>query len=595
MSLYSMEFEIPMISLFFILMLIIFYLLKNSINSLENKIFKIILGASFLEILLDFYIHLICSVKPFDVIVSLPYYNLFNILNKFIVISFIAIFECLFLYTLIITYGKKIIKNKKLIIVLSVINLVSLGSLFFTNIVIVDAKTAANVTGSTPMLGYIMIAFYLSASLFVTIKNFKKIDHRYLPIILIFVVLILCYLATLFWPGIILYDFAITVLCYLMYFTIENPDTKMLKEMHDAKEISDNANEEKTLFLYNMTQEIRNTTKNIDTHADTILDSDSLDIDKDSARNIKGETSKFRTMTNDILDVSAIDASNIKIYNSKYDLKLLLRTLISSYNDICKNKAINFRTNIEHNIPNTLYGDSINLKKVISLLLSYSVGSTNKGFVEFNVNTIIKNDICRLVITIEDSSMGIRSDELERVKIDNKNISQAYKMLTVMNGTMILTSNYGIGTKIKIVLDQRIDLEDKEEKKYYEVYNDKKILVVDDNESSIKIIEKLLKGTDIVIESVLTGREALAKIKIKNRYDLILLDESLSQISGEELLKKFKSFRNFNIPVILLSKDNKYEYNEEYIKMGFNDILIKPLKKDELIKIINNYIKRDEL
>ena len=156
---------------------------------------------------------------------------------------------------------------------------------------------------------------------------------------------------------------------------------------------------------------------------------------------------------------------------------------------------------------------------------------------------------------------------------------------------MILTSNYGIGTKIKIVLDQRIDLEDKEEKKYYEVYNDKKILVVDDNESSIKIIEKLLKGTDIVIESVLTGREALAKIKIKNRYDLILLDESLSQISGEELLKKFKSFRNFNIPVILLSKDNKYEYNEEYIKMGFNDILIKPLKKDELIKIINNYIK----
>ena len=392
-----------------------------------------------------------------------------------------------------------------------------------------------------------------------------------------------------------MYDFAITVLCYLMYFTIENPDTKMLKEMHDAKEISDNANEEKTLFLYNMTQEIRNTTKNIDTQADTILDSDSLDIDKDSARNIKGETSKFRTMTNDILDVSAIDASNIKIYNSKYDLKLLLRTLISSYNDICKNKAINFRTNIEHNIPNTLYGDSINLKKVISLLLSYSVGSTNKGFVEFNVNTIIKNDICRLVITIEDSSMGIRSDELERVKIDNKNISQAYKMLTVMNGTMILTSNYGIGTKIKIVLDQRIDLEDKEEKKYYEVYNDKKILVVDDNESSIKIIEKLLKGTDIVIESVLTGREALAKIKTKNRYDLILLDESLSQVSGEELLKKFKSFRNFNIPVILLSKDNKYEYNEEYIKMGFNDILIKPLKKDELIKIINNYIKVDRL
>ena len=168
----------------------------------------------------------------------------------------------------------------------------------------------------------------------------------------------------------------------LMYFTIENPDMKLLKEMHDAKEISDNANEEKTLFLYNMTQEIRATTKNIDTEADKIIDSDSIDVDKDSARNIKGETAKFRTMTNDILDVSAIDASSIKIYNSVYNVKVLLKSLISNYTEISKNKNIEFRTNIEHNIPEYLYGDSISLKRAINLLLTYSVKNTNKGYVE---------------------------------------------------------------------------------------------------------------------------------------------------------------------------------------------------------------------
>ena len=111
----------------------------------------------------------------------------------------------------------------------------------------------------------------------------------------------------------------------------------------------------------------------------------------------------------------------------------------------------------------------------------------------------------------------------------------------------------------------------------------------------IKIIEKLLKGSNILIDSSLNGKDAINKIRTKNRYDLILLDEELTSISGSELLSKLKSIRNFNIPVILLSKDNKYEYNEEYLKIGFNDILIKPLKKDNLLNIIDKYIDKDEI
>ena len=187
--------------------------------------------------------------------------------------------------------------------------------------------------------------------------------------------------------------------------------------------------------------------------------------------------------------------------------------------------------------------------------------------------------------------MGIKSSELERIKIDNKNISECYKLVILMNGTIVITSNYGIGNKIKIILDQKIDKnESREEKQYKEIYNNKKILVIDDNESSIKIIEKLLKGSNILIDSSLNGKDAVNKIRTKNRYDLILLDEELTSISGSELLSKLKSIRNFNIPVILLSKDNKYEYNEEYLKMGFNDILIKPIKKEVFIEKINKNI-----
>ena len=395
----------------------------------------------------------------------------------------------------------------------------------------------------------------------------------------------------------ILNIFVQALVTFIMYHTIENPDMKLLKEMHEAKEISDNANEEKTLFLYNMTQEIRATTKNIDNEADNIIDSDNIEFDRESARNIKGETSKFRMMTNDILDVSAIDSANIKIYNSSYNLKILLRSISGSYTEVCNNKNLEFRTNIEHNIPESLYGDNISLKRAINLLLTYSVKCTKKGYVELDINTIKKGDIVRLIITIEDSSMGIKSSELERIKIDNKSISECYKLVILMNGTMVITSNYGIGNKIKIILDQKIDKNiNKEEKKYQEILDNKKILIVDNSESSIKVIDKLLKGSNIEIDYSLNGRDAYNKIKTRNRYDLILIDEELNTMTGEELLKYLKEIRNFNIPVILLSKDNKYEYNEEYLKMGFNDILIKPIKKEVLIEKINkNIMNREDI
>ena len=118
-----------------------------------------------------------------------------------------------------------------------------------------------------------------------------------------------------------------TFVTVLMYFTIENPDMKMLEEVNKAKKISDNANQEKSMFLFNMTKEIRNISRNIDDHADNILsevskEETNIENIGDNAREIKYDISKFNTITNDILDVSNIDASNIKIYNTKFNIKL---------------------------------------------------------------------------------------------------------------------------------------------------------------------------------------------------------------------------------------------------------------------------------
>ena len=594
MKLYTMEFEIPLMCLLLIILLMVVYFSKQKINTLQNKVFKVMLYAAIIEVLLDFIVHLICSFTPFSLINAYPLYDVFNFINKFIVVSFVAIFECLFLYVLVITYGKNILNNKKIMLPVSIINVISLICLIFTNIEIVNAGTASNVLGSTPMVGYMLIALFLSGSMIVTVKNSKKIDQRYLPIIIIFIVMIICYVVTLFFSGIILYDFAIVILCYLMFFTIENPDMKLLEEVHKSKEISDNANEEKTMFLYNMTQEIRNTTNDINMNADMILDSDNLDDDKDCAREIKAITSKFNSMTNEMFDVSKMDAANIKVYNSKYNIKNIFKEIVTMYNSKCKDKNLEFRVNIDHDVPEILYGDSINLKEVLTTIMDNSVKYTKDGFIEFDVNAIIKNDVCRLIITVEDSGTGIKSEDINKLKTENKSLNKANKLITLMNGTMMISSNYGMGTKVKIVLDQKIELNKNEDVlKYEEVYDDIKLLMVDDSDSGIKIIDKLIRGSNIKMDFATNGKECIDKIKAYDKYDIILLDEQLSQISAIELIKKIKSIRNFNIPVILLTKDNSYEYNDEFKDLGFSDYLLKPVKKEELLNKINEFMKKD--
>ena len=585
----------PIAALGFALLTVITFYVKKPIKSMETRIYKYLMVSNLLGLVLE----LDCTFASY-ISNTLPKVSDF-ILKTYLVYNLIWTL-ILTIYVLYISVNINVLSKYKnnLKFLIGLISVVSIYFIYHLECILViqDNFRVRYTEGPSVNFTYTIcgvLIFIIVLLMFINRKNLS--NKRYIPIFIFLVAIVLGIIIQKNIPGLLIMTYVETLTVAIMYHTIENPDMKLLKEMHEAKEISDNANEEKTLFLYNMTQEIRATTKNIDNEADNIIDSDDIEFDRDSARNIKGETSKFRMMTNDILDVSAIDSANIKIYNSSYNLKLLLRSIISNYTEICKNKNLEFRTNIEHNIPESLYGDSINLKKVISQLLTYCVKDTSKGYVEFDINTIIKGDIVRLIITIEDSSMGIKSSDLEQIKVDDKNISESYKLITLMNGAMVITSNYGIGNKINIILDQKINKNDnKDKKKYQEIYDNKKILVIDNSESSIKIVEKLLKNSNIEIDYSLNGKDAYKKIVTKNRYDLILLDEELNTITGEEMLENLKKIRNFNIPVILLSKDNKYEYNEEYIKMGFSDILIKPIKKEVLLeKIDKNIIKREDI
>ena len=578
----------------------IMYFIRKHINSNEAKIFSKILFSNLLGLMLELMcIYMSNKFSP----TSLPAI----IFTRAYLIYLITYLLFMTLYNYVLCYTTE--KQKKLEHYKKLRNI----SYTIYAVCVVACMALPLQTEKGYAIGPAVNFVYLCSTICINvwfipmIKNRKIIEHKkFVPLYIFILLIIIVAIIQRIYPQATLITIVEFLIVFIMYHTIENPDMKMLDEVHKAKVISDNANEEKTLFLYNMTNEIRAITKDIDKETDNILDeTDNKKIDveeiNNSARNIKGSTAKFTTMTNEILDISSIDSASVRIYNEKYNIKRLLKELVGIYKPKAQNKNLDFRVSIASDIPEYLYGDGINLKKVLTIILDNSIKYTNNGYIEFNINTIIKGDIARLIISVEDSGIGMKAEDINKIftkkqeREDNHNLNNnlynAKRLITLMNGTIVPSSSYGSGTTIKIILDQKYDTIDTDINKYDNIYDKKKVLLIDDSPSSEKLFNKILSGTNIELTSVKLGKEGLEKIRNKEKYDLILLDEELEPQNGHIIMRKLLEIRNFNTKVILLTKDNKYDYDDSYLQEGFTDYIIKSSDKEEMLNKINKYLK----
>lgn len=585
------------------MLLMTVYFRKKVFKSKENKVYSILVVVSFFELIVEFILDFVGPMYKEIPNVSYFVARLFS----FGVELWITILLCYVLFVCLSIKKKEryipVVRNIAIVLMIIFTTLNFILPLNFKY----DGYIAYTYGPSVNII-YLSAFLYSFVGIIALIRNIKNIkDKRFFPILIFLIVGGSASYIQYMNPGLLLATPIHAFITFLMYFTIENPDVKMIEEYHKAKEISDNANEDKTMFLYNMTNDIRLITKDINYNTDAAINEMSnkkvdKDLVNDYLRAIKENTARFTTMTNEILDVDSIDSASIKVYDDKYNIKLLLKKIVTLYSDECSKKGLTFRSDIASDLPEYLYGDNLGLKNVLTSILDNSIKYTKEGYIELNVNTIIKNNIARLIITIEDSGVGISPDEMDSIfykrkeEIDGSNMKSnlftARKLITLMGGTIIPSSIYGTGTTMKIVLDQKI-VEEADEKldKYEEVYDKKKILLVDDNISTEKIVSKLLKDTNIELDYVSLGKEALDKIRGKEKYDLILLDEVMDPLDGVTVMKKFKDIRNFKTNVILLTRNNEYEYNEEYLKYGFSGYLLKPISKDKLFEIIDKYLK----
>ena len=576
------------ISFLYVTLTNIVYFSKSRINNSENAVYEKLLSITPIGLLLEIGCNITAIYKMNELVSS--------IISRLYLIFILVWLTTFTLYILSITKykGDKLIEYKNSKIRKSIIigSISSILLLIFLPIDFVLEKNSAYL-GGIGIVFLLAITFLLIILDFILfIKYFKNMTFKEkVPMLLLLLLIGGLLLVNNIAPEIQIISSSFALITVIMYFTIENPDKKLLEEIHVSKKIADAANEDKSMLIYNMMNEVKSIASDINKSSEVILNSNNLEENRFFAREIIASNNKLYSMANDIYNIDVIDDINVKTIKNKYNIKLLLKEVISKNKELFENKNISFRFNIDSNLPNSLYGDSINLKNVLNTILGNSYKYTDKGYVELSVNAIFKKDIVRLIIKIEDSGVGIKAEDLE--KCLNKNTKEqnslygARKTINIIGGNLLISSEYNKGTIATIILDQKIYTNNNKDN----YVNNKKILIVDDNNSSIKLISKILEKHNILYDSSNLCKDALDRIRKGYKYDLILLDEDMPYLSWNVVMKKLKNIKGFNIPVIILTKNDGMNNIKEYKDAGITDYILKPIDKDYLMNKISKYLK----
>lgn len=558
------ELQLPFYAMLFSLILCFAYFLRKRINLIENRIYSIMLICSTIDCVLVVVLRALSIGNITPTIIRIA-----TFLNKLDFIQLIIISSCLFLYMLLVTFPEIYTKSKYVFKLISILNLIGIIIMLFSGVEFISNNSSFSVRGGAINITYFLCLLYIISTIIVPLLNIKHLDKRHIPMLFVVVSCIFLFFVYKYNPYLIVISITITLVNYLMYFTIENPDVKMLLEMKKSKDKLDKSNYDKSMFLFDLSKMVKRSTENINKIAYDVLDDRNIDKDN-SMREIINEVSMLNTMCNKMFNINEIEASKIKIYNKKYDVKLLIKTLVKSYN------RDNLNLSIDSNIPDNLYGDAITLKECLIDGLELFVNSDN---IILNINSVNKNDICRLIISIEgNGAIDIENNDLY------KNI---YNRIILMGGFIILENN-----KINIILDQKMVIDKDDSLEKYTNYLKKiSILVVDENISNQKLISKCLDDDNVELTFVSYGKECLNRIRNNEKYDLILMSDELNYMSYIETVKKLKLISGFNSILILMTRDNNVEYTGSYKKYGFDDYILKPISRNKLITLLEKYFK----
>ena len=599
----------------------IFFFRKDTINKLENRIFKKLLLASITSMLVELLI-----------IITVNYDVIGTIVQKTFLVCLVLWLSIFMLYTFAITVfddkeseEKNIEKFKVPYILFVIANLIIYGFIYALPIEFVSISDNVKYTsGPSVNVVYVVLGVYVTFMAILVLKNIKNMHKKgYIPIIGFIILMVTSGMIQKTHPEMLLTNAVFGFIIYLMYHTIENPDLKMLRQMELAKNQAERANRAKSDFLSSMSHEIRTPLNAIVGFSEDIQSRKSTadpEIVEDADYIMEASKTLLEIVGN-ILDINKIESNKMEITEVKYNYKETIEQLSKIDAIRIGEKNINFKINLAPDIPYELVGDKTHIKEIVNNLLTNAIKYTDKGEIELSTRCINKGNVCNLIISVRDTGRGIKAENInklftkfERLDAEKNSTTEGTglglaitkALVDMMGGKINVQSQFGKGSLFVVQIPQKISqmtnpnqivetpIKDQikvgqqlvqEMSKVENIateFSGKKILIVDDNKLNIKVARRALDGFNFEIDECYDGQECLNKVVKGNEYDLILMDIMMPNMSGETAIAKLKEKTNFNIPIIALTADAVVGAREKYLSEGFVDYIVKPFNKQQI-------------
>lgn len=386
-------------------------------------------------------------------------------------------------------------------------------------------------------------------------------------------------------------------------------------ELVRAKDEAVTANKAKSEFLSRVSHELRTPLNAILSMAKLGLNDDQLSQSMSRFEKIVSSSEHLSNIINDVLEMSRMESGKTEIRYAPLNITTLIDDCVTMLVLKAQENNNELIQHVAPDIPASLIGDEFRIKQIIFNLLSNAIKFTNDGKIAVDVVCLEKTgENYKIQFTVTDTGIGMSQEFLVKIFLpfeqeDNfltrryagsgLGLSISHNLITLMGGTMEVTSELGKGSKFVFVIDFELaDAEHQVLQEDEDTYEDislvgKKILLADDIEINRMIIIEVFNEFEVVIDEAGDGEEALEKFKNspEGYYDCILMDIQMPKMNGYLATSEIRKTqrKDNNIPIIAMTANALKEDIDQAMESGMNGHLAKPIDFDLCIKTVKKY------